>query len=80
MLKQSKMNQNLHKNTIELLWCWSARSPNGVHLGVWLIFPVSLHWGKTNPPFAAILIADSFLFRGGVYGHFPFLVLGLHLA
>lgn len=53
MPKQSKMKQNLHKNTIELLWCWSARSLNGARLGMWLIFPVSLHWGKLILPLPA---------------------------
>jgi len=53
---------------------WSTTTGHGAYLGIWLIYPVTLHWRKLISLSQQVSIASSFLDRGGTLC--PFSLLG----
>jgi hypothetical protein len=47
--RQTKKQQSLQKNTLELVLCWPTNAGHGFQSKVWLIYSVRIHWIKLFP-------------------------------
>lgn len=69
-----------YKHLIEFILCWPNAPGHGIYPGVWLAYPLRLHWRKSIFPCQQVSIVGGFLIRGGslCYRVFVMADLGCH--